>query len=458
MQRLRVAMVACLLGSLLLVPRPAAAGQPPNVLLIVTDDQRAETLTHGVMPNTIREIANKGVLFQQGFVTNPLCCPSRASILTGTYNHTNGVWSNHLPGAFGSFDDTSTVATWLQGAGYRTGLFGKYLNGYGEAAPTYVPPGWTDWHAFVDAGYYDFSIDDNTAITTYTASQGIYASDLLSQDTIDFIQANAGTPWFAYVTPYVPHTPTIPRTGDEHLFDSLPPWRPPSYNEADVSDKPRWIRHLPLFDAATIAAHDQRVRDQYSTLFDWDEDVGSIMSALRSTGQLTNTMVIFLSDNGFTWGEHRLFGKNNPYDSSTRVPFAMRADFLAATPHIDASNFALNIDLAPTISEATGVAPTTPVDGTSLISAYVDPSVKVRNEFLIEHADGGLAPAFCALRRPYFLFIRLTTGEEELYNYRNDPSETTNLIGSSRYRSLARSMRRADRLLCQPLPPGMSWG
>jgi arylsulfatase A-like enzyme len=165
------------------------------------------------MPDTMSDIVTPGVLFQKGFVTNPLCCPSRASILTGTYNHTNGVWSNHLPGGFGSFDDSSTVATWLHNAGYRTGLFGKYLNGYGEAAPTNVPPGWTDWHAFVDPGYYDFEMDDNTALTTYTSDQGVYASDLLAQDTVDFIRSNAGTPWLAYVAPFVPHSPTIRAPG-----------------------------------------------------------------------------------------------------------------------------------------------------------------------------------------------------------------------------------------------------
>jgi arylsulfatase A-like enzyme len=225
-----------------------------------------------------------------------------------------------------------------------------------------------------------------------------------------------------------------------------------------VSDKPHWIRRRPLFDRTTIAAHDQRIRDQYSTLFDVDQDVGSIMDELGSTGQLANTLVIFLSDNGFTWGEHRLFGKNNPYESSTRVPFAMRADFLGAGPHIDGSNLALNIDVAPTIADVAGVTPATPVDGTSLVPAFEDPAVAVRHEFLIEHATGGKAPAFCAVRREHFLFIRLTTSEEDLYNYRTDPSEETNLIGTFPYRSLARSMRRDDRALCKPRPPGMTWG
>jgi N-acetylglucosamine-6-sulfatase len=456
MRFLRAVLAGCLLSALFLAPGPqAGAAQKPNVLLIVTDDQRAETLTRNVMPNTMSEIASQGVRFKRGFVTNPLCCPSRASILTGTYNHTNGVWGNKLPDGFGAFDDTSTIATWLHDAGYQTGLFGKYLNGYGTA-PTYVPPGWTEWHAFTHPGYYDFSMNDNTTLTTYTAAQGIYASDLIAQDTADFIQVNAGAPWFAYVTPYLPHGPTIPRIGDEHLFDSLPPWRPPSFNEADVSDKSLWVRSRSLLSSAVIAAHDQRIRDQHSTLFDWDQDVNSIMSALRSSGQLANTLVIFLSDNGYTWGEHRLFGKNNPYESSTRVPFAVRADFLGVTPRVDRSNMVLNIDVAPTIAEVAGVTPPTPVDGKSLVPALRDPSPPVRRQFLIEHADIG-PPAFCALRRRRFLFIRLTTGEEEFYNYRTDPSETTNLITSRRYRPLIDSMRTADRSLCHPMPPGFIW-
>jgi N-acetylglucosamine-6-sulfatase len=182
---------------------PARAAQP-NIVLIVTDDQRWDTLAH--MPTVQSELAGRGVSFENGFVTNPLCCPSRASILTGAYSHTNRVYMNDgFMGGFNGFRDESTVATWLDDAGYETALVGKYLNGY---PGSYVPPGWDRWVAFTKTGYcrYGFNIDgEDFPITDQTT----YSTDFLSQEAVSFLQA-APRPFFLYFAPFAPHEPATP--------------------------------------------------------------------------------------------------------------------------------------------------------------------------------------------------------------------------------------------------------
>src|SRR5262245_11249060 len=234
-----------------------ARGRPevtsPNVVLILSDDQRWDTLW--AMPNVQADLVGKGVLFSQSFVTDSLCCPSRTSILTGDYSHTTGIYKNGPPnGGFQSFDESTTIATWLHAAGYRTGLVGKYLNGYYPKNAAHIPPGWDRWFALLQqnsttteaAYYYNYSVTDQGVTKTYGATDADYSTDRFAAQADDFIRTtDASTPLFLAFTPSAPHEPATPPTRYLNSFADLPPYRPPNYNEVDVSDKPAYIQALP---------------------------------------------------------------------------------------------------------------------------------------------------------------------------------------------------------------------
>ena len=217
------------------------------MLLIVTDDQRWDTLD--AMPVVQRELVSRGVTFSHSFVSNPLCCPSRASILTGNYSHTTGVYRQTTPyGAFPSFHDASTLATWMHDAGYRTGLFGKYIDAYqSDALNGYVPPGWDRWVAFVHSGYYTYglTVDGEPEFHGEDPSTD-YSTTVLGDAAERFIlSAPEDQPLFAEFAPAAPHDPATPEPTFDGSFRDIAKWRPPSYDEADVSDKPAYMQALP---------------------------------------------------------------------------------------------------------------------------------------------------------------------------------------------------------------------
>jgi len=249
---------------------------PPNVVFIVTDDMRLDQLW--AMPVVNSRIAAHGVTFNKAFVPNPWCCPSRASILTGTYSHTNGVYRNIAPyGGYPSFRATRTLATWLDGAGYYTGLVGKYLNGY----RTGTPPGWDEWHAFSGGesneggAYYDYDLVNNGVLSHRGHAPSDYSTDVLADRAETFIRdAPADEPLFLYFTPFAPHGPTIAADRHASAFPNVEfrP-RPPNFNEPKIRDKPAYIRtRHPLTDAAIAAVDDAR-RRMLQTLLAVDEAV-----------------------------------------------------------------------------------------------------------------------------------------------------------------------------------------
>jgi arylsulfatase A-like enzyme len=464
-----------LLADDVVAPNHASAAEdvPPNVLIVLTDDHRADwvaasplrTTNTGqpFMPYTESLMLNQGITFKNGFVTNPVCCPSRASILTGTYSHTNRVWTNQGPhGGFGAFSDRSTLATWLNRIGYRTGYFGKYLNGY-ASAPAYVPPGWDRWFVHVRPGYFDYSFsDDGTVIE----SDGTWAGTVIADRVVEFIQTSP-EPFFAFVSPFVPHKDRgegglpVPNSGDELLFEDEGPYRVPGYNERNVDDKPKWIRRL-----RNGRRWPARVRDnqdefrllQYRALFGWDREFASIVGALEALGRLENTLIVFLSDNGYQWGEHRLSGKSKPYDASVRVPFALRYDahpLLSKLRGATRSEIALNIDIAPTIAKLAGARVPRWVEGVSLVGVLKG-AVK-RRRFAVEHYIGGRAPAFCSVRTRRQVFVRYATGEEEFYDYRHDPWELRNAASDRDAARKVTKLRAIAKSACAPAPPGFSW-
>jgi N-acetylglucosamine-6-sulfatase len=443
-----------LVAALVAVVAPAASAQTaerPSVVLVLTDDQRWDTLS--AMPNVRRELVGRGVTFSNGFVVNSLCCPSRASILTGLYSHSTGVYLNTgRYGGFAAFRDASTVATWLQAVGYRTGYVGKYLNGYSPLSG-YVPPGWSHWTAF--AGRYDeYWLNRNGAPTWHGREPSEYSTDVLADDAVRFLRETAG-PLFLVYAPYAPHSPATPAQRHAGALTDLEPWRPASYNEADVSDKPAWLRARPLLEPAQQNAIDEFRRDQLRSLLAVDEGVGRIVEALRETGRLENTLIAYTSDNGFAWGEHRRTSKMDPYEESIRVPFVVRYDALVRSPRRD-RRLVLNIDLAPTFADVAGIVPPY-VEGASLVPLLTSPDVPWRADFLVEHlrstpTNQGI-PSYCAVRNARSIFVSYETGEEELYDLVADPHQLQNLAASPERAAHLRGRRARLRQLCNPPPP-----
>ena len=433
---------------------PLGSADRPNIVLILTDDQRWDTLA--AMPNVQRLLARPGVTFDNAFVDDPLCCPSRSSILTGRYVHSTGVWQNTPPlGGFAAFDDRSTVATWLHGAGYRTALVGKYLNRYESS---YIPPGWDRWVAF-DGGasryalYYRYVLNVDGRPEVHGGGPGDYSTTVLTRHAVDFICDTRG-PLFLSFDPYGPHWPYTPAPEDRYS-GPIPPPRP-SYDEADVADKPLWIRTIPPLDAARDAQVDQIRRATYDTLVSLDRSVGEIVGALQRTGRLGNTLLVFTSDNGLNWGEHRWVDKVAPYEESIRVPMVVRYDPVVGdrAGTVD-SRLVVNIDLAPTFADAAGVA-APEAEGRSILPLIAGDPVTWRSDFAIEHLADVMVPSYCGVRSTRFAYVAYATGEEELYDLERDPYELTNLAGTPEAAATVERLRQRARELCNPLPPGFS--
>jgi N-acetylglucosamine-6-sulfatase len=461
--------LALLCGLLVLptvfVPATSGAQTPaprPNIVLILTDDQRWDAMAY--MPAVQKTLIAKGTTFSNGFVVDPLCCPSRTSILTGQYSHTTGVYLNGGPhGGFGSFHgDSSTIATWLQGSGYQTALVGKYLNSYGPNN-TYIPPGWTHWVAFDDVNgkYYDYQLNIDGSLVEYGGAPADYSTDVLGAQAVSFIEsADSGSPLFLYYAPFAPHMPATPPVRYQRSLSDLPKWRPPSYNESNVSDKPAYIQEQPRMDAPARRAVDQFRKDQYRSLLAVNTNVRDIVQALKTTGRLDDTLIVYMSDNGLLWGEHRWADKVVPYDESIRVPFVIRYDGVQQPGTTD-DHLVLNIDLAPTFAELAGV--TAPgAEGVSLVPLFGGLSPPWRTDFLIEHLQGHVntqhaVPSYCAVRTTDAFYAVYGTGEQELYHLTTDPYELTNVAGDPANAAEVAALKARDEELCNPPPPGFTF-
>jgi N-acetylglucosamine-6-sulfatase len=424
----------------------------PSIVFILTDDQRWDTLNG--MPNVESRLVAHGVTFTNGFVSDPLCCPSRASILTGEYAHSTGVWQNKEPyGGFKAFhQDRSTIATWLRRAGYHTALFGKYLNRY---TGTYVPPGWEKWEAIAGAVdpynlYYRYNLNIDGHLVKHGTNEEDYSTNVLADDAVDYIRRTSGS-LFLYFAPYGPHAPATPAPEDAGQISKLRPARPPSFNEADVSDKPEWVRRLrplgPIEDRKIDILRDKT----YATLHSVDRAVGRILDALADTGRLHNTLIVFMSDNGFLFGEHRFFNKAVPYEEAIRVPLVVRYDRLIPGPRTD-DHLVVNIDVAPTFADFAGVA-ARGAEGRSFMPLLANAHAPWRSEFLVEHMNLLHVPSFCGVRSTEFMYVHYATDEEELYDLAKDPHEMQNVVRDPAMADVLRELRDREKELCNPPPP-----
>ena len=426
--------IAALAWSVIALPEVRGQEDPrPNVIVIVTDDQSADSIPnpYAVMPflqHRALDPNDHWVVFDNGYVNTPLCCPSRATMLSGRFAHHTGVQDNEDAERF---DETSTVATWLDDAGYHTGLVGKYLNLYPFERPAYVPAGWDRWwgrqHGPVTSLYYDYALFDQDHVVHYGHADSDYATDVLAGKATDFIhEAPADRPFFLWFAPTAPHPPWVGAPRDAGALAGLPVPTPPSVGEADVSDKPAWVRDLPPLDAAEISALRASRRRSYGTLLAVDDAVRAIMSAVRARGELANTVVLFTSDNGLAFGEHRWTKKTCPYGACMRVPFMIR---IPSVPHRTEQAIVSAADIAPTIADLAGVAPPTPVDGVSLVPLLSTGSrTGLPGEVFAEWVGDRRIPAWWEVRTRRFVYIELATDERELYALRDDPYELVNVV------------------------------
>ena len=458
----------------------------PNIVFILTDDQRWDSTdgTHSplgafIMPRTHAELGDHGVQFTQAFMTTPLCCPSRSSILRGQFAHRTGVYKNGgNNGGADDFDDSSCIATWMQGANYRTSLIGKYLNGYPQlwdrnTEPPYVPPGWTEWRGLRKVSYFDWIMIEPDGVggyeeVQYGSAESDYLTDVMREKAKTFISESvaAGEPFFLYLAFKNPHLPQIPAPRHDGMFQNLPPWRPPSWNEADVSDKPTWVQNTPLMTPAEQADLDQIRIDQLEMLQSVDEAIGGsttygivgIMEHIRSLGIANDTMVVYFADNGWQWGEHRMRAKNKPYEESIRSPMFVYYPKLAPLPRKEA-RFALNVDLAATFFElAASNGPPIVQDGQSLVRVIDGTQPTWRSDFLTEGWPGN--HPWATVREEQWKYTETpvtpgdvdTTFQLELYDLVSDPYELTNVASAPQHAARIAQMAVRLRQLRQNWP------
>jgi arylsulfatase A-like enzyme len=398
----------------------------PNFLIIITDDQRYDTMEY--MPKTQAGIFDEGVTFSKGYITTPFCCPSRSSIFTGMYAHNHNVLQNNMP------LNIETIAMALQKNGYYTGLIGKYLNSWaGEARPEY-----NYWVAFKsgETNYKDPVLNVNGTWNQYPG----YITYILSDYVIDFLgkAASQPKPFMLIFAPNAPHTPTRPADEDLPLYDQLPAYSVPSVNEADVSDKPSSISKKPLLTAEELASADDNRRRQILTLVALDRKIGEILTKLKETGQLDNTVIFFLSDNGLHWGEHRLDGKSSLYEESSHVPFAMRYPALIPTPYVE-QRLVANIDIAPTLYQLAGINIPYRVDGTSLLKLF-EPNSKWRDHILLEAWPP--RGEWAAIHTDRYVYAETQNDLSEFYDLETDPYQLENQINNPAYKDIIAEMKK----------------
>jgi N-acetylglucosamine-6-sulfatase len=436
----------------------AVAPPRPNIVVLETDDQTLESMK--VMPQTKQLLGDEGVTFDNNFVSYSLCCPSRSTFLTGQYAHNHGVLGNAPPnGGYYKLDSTNTLPVWLQRAGYNTIHLGKYLNGYGTRDPTEVPPGWSEWHGGVDPTtyrYYNYTLNEDGKPTTYCAKAqaACYQTDVYAQKAQEIIQRRSAQtqPYFLWVAFLAPHA-GAPRDPDDpanlgtpspaprhrNAFASMPLPQPPSFNEADVSDKPAGIRRRPLLGTKRIAAIRENYQQRLESLLAVDEAVQKIVDTLRATGTLDRTLIIFTSDNGFFHGEHRVeAGKVLLYEPSVRVPLIVRGPGIPKGVH--RSQLVANIDLAPTIVDAANASPGRVMDGRSLFPLLHDGGKEYGRDILLENGPG--AAQYSAVRSMDYLYAEYTNGDRELYDLAKDPDELQSLHNDPRYAQIRTELAR----------------
>lgn len=426
----------------------------PNIVIVMSDDQRWDTVNARYMPNLTNLVMPHGVWFDEAFVSNPLCCPSRVTTLTGKYSYTTGVYGNSGPwggyGAsvrYGAMNDT--IATDLHRDGYTTALVGKYLNGY-DAATDYLtkPPGWDRWFEVNTGVYYDYSVAvDGMRSLHHGSSPADYITRVLQARALSFIRSTA-TPFFLYFATTAPHSQAIPDPRDSGRFD-LDVQRyvhPPTDPEVDLGDKPNYIRRL-AWDRTIQSSFDAFHARQLAAIYGVDRAIGAIWKALPD-----NTILLFMSDNGYEWGEHGWHGKMVPYNESLRVPMliASKGVDLSAIGAVggSSSRLVLNVDIRASLGSFVRDLPQQPTtDGEPWTGD------QRRGWFPIMHwNDDGSVPVYCGVRSEDWMYVRYGNRTEEAYDEQADPYEQNNLFVTDPTSPQLDVLRMQAARSCSPRP------
>lgn len=431
-------------------------GDRPNLVLILSDDQAPDTLPSDppAMPwlqGRIADPSDHWLWFPNAFSNTPLCCPSRASILTGLYSHNTGVRTNEQGERL---DETETLPVWLHRAGYTTALIGKYLNRYPFDRGPYVPPGWDRWVAkrntLVSTTYYEYGFVDQGVPMRVSHAPDTYATSFFADRAVGFIEeVPVDSPFFLYFAPSAPHSPFTPAPGDAGTFDGVRMPLPPSVTASDRSGKPRWVARKRPYTAPEIARLQEERRRQRETLLAMDDAVRRVVEALRARGELDRTVIMYMTDNGFAFGEHGIRGKRCPYEPCVRTPLAVRVPGGTAAT-ID--GMVSNVDLAPTLlALADGRSGLEP-DGASFARALEGRRWRGPPGVLLEYVGDAHLPRWWAVRTGDLVYIETADGTRELYDLGGrlgppDPYQLDNRADAPRYRAArARLMQLLDRL------------
>ncbi len=412
-------------------PATAAAPEAPrNVIVVMADDMALSQLEY--MPTVQGFLGAKGVTYTNNFAVQPLCCPSRATFLTGQYPHNHGVRANVPP--TGGFENlpADTLNLWMQDAGYRTAWVGKYLNGYGTQNPRLVPPGWDEWRVIAGRfDYYRYDLNVNGNVRRHGSRPADYQTDVLARGATRIFRQSKG-PLFMVVSPFAPHQKrrgggATPAPRHKGLYADEPLPSANAFGD-DLTDKPPWVALEA--EASTPRSARRRWGSGLASLQAVDELVARLRRELRKRNQVGETVFAFTSDNGYLFGEHSLLTKDVPYEPSIAVPLVVRGPgFEHAT--VD-DGLRSNADLPVTIAEITGAQPTSTVDGRSLLDATH------RDELLIEGGTnpGDNQPPWAGIRTPTAMYAEYETGDVELYDLVEDPEQLTNVAGEPEYAAL----------------------
>jgi N-acetylglucosamine-6-sulfatase len=435
-------------------PKAAATGKGPveprrdsprpNVILIMTDDQALSEMR--AMPKTKRLLGDRGVTFENFFTSFPLCCPSRATLLTGQYAHNTGVKSDR---GYPDFQDQTASPVALKRAGYRTGYIGKYINGYMGVAredPEVIPAGWSRWFGMLSSRMFNWKATDDGTLVEFGHDPGDYQTDVFARLAQRFVgrSVTVGKPFFLTVATLAPHGE--PRRTNKHKWPSPQPAprdkgdfahaqvpKPPSYDEARIGDKPPFLR-TPRVGRGQARNLRQRERSRLPSLGAVDDMVAKLVRELREIGELDDTYIMFTSDNGYLLGEHRTTGKALLYEESLRVPMLMRGPGIP--PGEKREQVTANIDIMPTVHAATAVDPLIRVDGISLLPLARDPAREADRDLLLEAWKKGVISK--GIRSPRYMYAQHdvdsngTPDQFELYDLDRDPYELRNRYRASR--------------------------
>ncbi len=410
----------------------------PNIVLITVDD--ASDMDFRYMPRARRRLKRLGTAFTNGLATHPLCGPARAQLITGQYAQQTNVWLNK--GTYGGYgnipDKDNTIGAWLQAAGYRTSLVGKFLNGYSPTFP--VPNGWDKWRVTVAGTYrpYDFKVvreDGQTHLVTER-----YIADWVADQSVEFVRARDPRPFFVWASFVAPHGMHVngrwqapipaPRHADLFPDEVSPSTMKPSFNETDLSDKPDYFEDRWEDNVKERESYNELFRARLRSLQAVDEGVAAMVDSMTPEVR-RNTLWILTSDNGYLMGEHRMKGKNCPYEEALHVPLVLRWQAGAIPGGVVTHRIGRLIDIPATILDAARATAGRPQAGQSLIPITQGPTQDAGEAVLIQggstYHDGPWA--FQGVRKGSWKYVEHWQTQQELYDLTNDPYEMDNLAG-----------------------------